>query len=81
LQEDTAGNIWFVQGKSLGVVDYAATPTIINFPELNNRILSGFENVYPINSNNIFVGSENGFYHINYAKYKQNIHAFKCIYT
>lgn len=75
LQEDKAGNIWFVQGKSLGVVDYAATPTIINFPELNNRILSGFENVYPINANNIFVGSENGFYHINYAKYKQNIHA------
>jgi ligand-binding sensor domain-containing protein/DNA-binding CsgD family transcriptional regulator len=77
LQEDTAGNIWFVQGKSLGVVDYTAGPTIINFPELNNRILSGFENVYPINANNVFVGSENGFYHINYAKYKQNIHPLK----
>ncbi|MBD1363185.1 transcriptional regulator [Mucilaginibacter sp. ZT4R22] len=73
LNEDATGNIWFVEGKSLGVVDYSASPTIINFPELNNRILSGFENVYPIDAENIFVGSENGFYHINYAKYKQNI--------
>ncbi|PYF74371.1 ligand-binding sensor domain-containing protein [Pedobacter nutrimenti] len=73
LQEDASGHIWFVEGKSLGVVDYSSTPVIINFPELYNRILSGFENVYPINPENIFVGSENGFYHINYTKYKQNI--------
>jgi ligand-binding sensor domain-containing protein/DNA-binding CsgD family transcriptional regulator len=75
LKEDPAGNIWFVQDKSLGVVDYStAKPTIIYIPELTNKILSGFENVYPINDNNVFVGSENGYYHINYAKYKQNIH-------
>jgi ligand-binding sensor domain-containing protein/DNA-binding CsgD family transcriptional regulator len=73
LKEDATGNIWFVQGKSIGVVDYSAKPTMINIPELNNRILSGFENVYPINAQNIFIGSENGFYHVNYAKYKQNI--------
>ncbi|MES2267815.1 MAG: triple tyrosine motif-containing protein [Bacteroidota bacterium] len=73
LKEDAAGNIWFVEGKSVGVVDYSSAPTIINIPELNNRILSGFENIYPVNANNVFVGSENGFYHINYAKYKQNI--------
>ncbi|MCO5936533.1 transcriptional regulator [Mucilaginibacter sp. RB4R14] len=73
LKEDAAGNVWFVQGKSVGVADYTSAPTIINIPELNNRILSGFENIYPVNANNVFVGSENGFYHINYAKYKQNI--------
>lgn len=77
LKEDGLGNIWFVEGKNLGVVDYSAKPVIINFPELNNRVLSGFENVYPINSENIFVGSENGFYHINYAKYKENIRPLK----
>jgi ligand-binding sensor domain-containing protein/DNA-binding CsgD family transcriptional regulator len=75
LKEDPAGNIWFVQEKNLGVVDYSGTkPTINYIPELTNKILSGFENVYPINDNNVFVGSENGYYHINYAKYKQNIH-------
>jgi ligand-binding sensor domain-containing protein/DNA-binding CsgD family transcriptional regulator len=75
LKEDAAGNIWFVQGKSVGVVDYSSTPAVVNIPELNNRILSGFENVYPIDASNIFIGSENGFYHINYALYKQNIHS------
>ncbi len=73
LKEDPSGNIWFVEGKSVGVADFSSKPVIINFPELNNRILSGFENVYPVNNYNIFVGSEKGFYHINYAKYKQNI--------
>ncbi|RYU90544.1 transcriptional regulator [Mucilaginibacter terrigena] len=73
LKEDAAGNVWFVEGKSVGVADYSSAPIIINIPELNNRILSGFENIYPVNANNVFVGSENGFYHINYAKYKQNI--------
>jgi DNA-binding CsgD family transcriptional regulator len=75
LKEDPSGNIWFVQEKSIGVVDYSTSkPNIIYIPELTNKILSGFENVYPINDNNVFVGSENGYYHINYAKYKQNIH-------
>lgn len=73
LKEDATGNVWFVQGKSVGVADYTSAPTIINIPELKNRILSGFENIYPVNANNVFVGSENGFYHINYARYKQNI--------
>jgi ligand-binding sensor domain-containing protein len=73
LKEDSNGNIWFVQGKSVGVADYSAGPKIINIPELNNRILSGFENIYPVNASNIFIGSENGFYHVNYARYKQNI--------
>ncbi|MFD2874157.1 triple tyrosine motif-containing protein [Mucilaginibacter ximonensis] len=74
LKEDPNGNIWFVEGKSLGVVDFSAKePEIIYFPELTGRVLSGFENVYPVDSQNIFVGSENGFYHLNYAKYRQNI--------
>jgi ligand-binding sensor domain-containing protein/DNA-binding CsgD family transcriptional regulator/cbb3-type cytochrome oxidase subunit 3 len=78
LKEDPSGNIWFVQEKSIGVADYSTpVPSIIYIPELNRRILSGFENVFPVNENNIFVGGENGFYHINYAKYKQNIHPLK----
>jgi len=75
LKEDTEGNIWFVHEKSIGVVDFSKkTPSIIYLPELKNRILSGFENIYPVNKNNIFVGGEMGFYHINYETYKQNIH-------
>ncbi len=76
LKEDPEGNIWFVHEKATGVVDFSEGgdhPQIIYLPELKGRILSGFENIYPINKNNILVGGEQGFYHINYETYKQNI--------
>lgn len=74
LKEDAAGNIWFIHEKQLGVVDMSTnTPTIIYLPELNNKMLSGFEMIYPVDAHNIFVAAEKGFFHINYAKYKQNI--------
>lgn len=73
LKEDKEGNIWFVHEKQLGVVDMTEkTPKIIYIPELNNRLLSGFEMVYPVNENNIFIAGENGLININYAKYKKS---------
>ncbi len=74
LKEDAAGNVWFIHEKSLGVIDLSGKePVIIYFPELNNKLLSGFESIYPINENNIFLGGEKGFFHINYEKYKNSI--------
>jgi len=73
LKEDASGNIWFVRQKGLGVVDFTAQkPKIIYFPELNNKLVSGFENVYPFDDNNIIIGGEKGFYHVDFEKYKQN---------
>ncbi len=78
LREDQAGNIWFVHDKMLGVADYSSKePAIIYLPELNNKLLSGFEFVYPVNEKNIFVGGEKGFFHINYEKYKQTAVRFQ----
>ena len=72
LKEDPAGNIWFIHEKNLGVIDLSGKePAVIYLPELNNKLLSGFEFVYPLNENNIFIGGEEGFLHINYEKYKQ----------
>jgi ligand-binding sensor domain-containing protein/DNA-binding CsgD family transcriptional regulator len=72
LKEDGAGNIWFVFDKILGVVDMSdAKPHLIYFPELTNKFVSGFEHIYPVNKNNIFIGGEKGFYHINYEQYKK----------
>ena len=71
LQDDKNGNIWFVHEKKLGVVDYAKK-SIIYFPELSGKILSGFEHVLPVDSLNILVGSVDGFLHINYEQYKKN---------
>jgi ligand-binding sensor domain-containing protein/DNA-binding CsgD family transcriptional regulator len=73
LREDPSGNIWFVRQKQLGVVDFSDhKPRIIYFPELNNKLVSGFENVYPLDGHNIIIGGEKGFYHVDFEKYKQN---------
>jgi DNA-binding CsgD family transcriptional regulator len=73
LKEDNSGNIWFVFDKKLGVIDVSSTkPQIIYFPELTNKMVSGFEQVYTINENNVLLGGERGYYHINYKRYKQN---------
>ncbi len=75
LKEDSTGNVWFVENKNLGVIDYSfSTPRIISFPELNGKMVNGTENVYPCNPNNIIVGADKGFYHINYEQYKKNRH-------
>lgn len=74
MKEDDKGNIWFCSGKKLGIAQFSANDqqkpyTISYFPELEGYILSNFDNVYPYNQQNIFIGSENGTVHINYEKY------------
>ncbi|HKG67635.1 MAG TPA: triple tyrosine motif-containing protein, partial [Segetibacter sp.] len=72
LKEDAAGNIWFIEGKNIGVADLSGSkPVTIYFPELRGRMISDFENIYPYNKNNVFVGSDKGFYHINFEQYKK----------
>ncbi len=78
VKEDTYGNAWFIHNKMVGVIDFSTKiPKVIYFPELNNKILSGFECIYPVDSNNIFIGGEKGFFHLNYEKYKKNIPVLK----
>jgi DNA-binding CsgD family transcriptional regulator len=82
LKEDEEGNIWFVQEKMMGVADYSKGKPVIHYiPELKNKILSGFENIFPYNSRNILVGSEAGFYHINYKQYRERIKPFAAYLT
>ena len=72
LREDSTGNIWFIENKIPGVVDYSSGhPEIIYFPELDGKMVSGYEYIYPYNMENVFVGAEKGFYHINYENYKR----------
>jgi len=74
LKEDNNGNTWFIHEKSLGVIDFSKKePAVIQLPELNNKMLSGFEFIYAVNGTNIFLGGDKGFYHINYEKYKQTL--------
>lgn len=72
LKEDPSGNIWFVRDKELGVVDISgAKPKTIFFPELNNKLVSGFENIYPFDEHNIIIGGEKGFYHVDFENYRR----------
>ena len=74
MKEDATGNIWFIHEKNLGVIDFSGKePVTIYLPELNNKMLSGFEFIYPVNESNIFLGGEKGFFHINYEKYKKAV--------
>jgi ligand-binding sensor domain-containing protein/DNA-binding CsgD family transcriptional regulator len=73
LREDAAGNIWFIEDKSLGVVDMSgAQPEVIDFPELSGKMVADMEHIYPYDKHNVFVGAEKGFYLINYEEYKKN---------
>lgn len=82
LKEDEKGNIWFVSDKMVGVADFNSAKPIIHFiPELKNKILSGFENIYPFNSQNVFIGAQSGFYHINYERYLQQMRPYKAYIT
>lgn len=80
LKEDTQSNIWFIEEKKLGVALYNGNSyTLLYIPELDGKTLGGFEHIHCIDKNNILVGSQKGFYHLNLEKYltkprKQHAH-------
>jgi ligand-binding sensor domain-containing protein/DNA-binding CsgD family transcriptional regulator len=76
LNEDAYNNIWFQIDKKIGFIDYSKpangeTFSILYFPELTNKLVRGFEYIYPYDMENIFIGSEKGIYHVNYKNYLQ----------
>lgn len=78
MHEDKSGNIWFISHKKLGVIDYSNASddnpfSITYFPELDGKVLSGFEFIYAHDDQNIFVGANKGLIHLNYKRYRENI--------
>ncbi|MBD1362728.1 transcriptional regulator [Mucilaginibacter sp. ZT4R22] len=74
LTTDGEGNIWFSNSQRAGVVDFgkrsASKPyTITYFPELAGQTVKATQYIYPYNRENVFVGSENGVFHLNYRQY------------
>lgn len=74
IKEDRFGNIWFCRDKRLGIVDRSeAQPRVIYISEIDDRVMgSGFEHINIVDSNNVFIAGERGFFHINYAEYKKS---------
>ena len=78
MKEDGDGNVWFVSNKKVGVIDFkhpsGSNPfTVYYLPELDGKVVGGFESIYALDSKNIFIGANKGAYHINYDKYIKNI--------
>ncbi|SKB32791.1 triple tyrosine motif-containing protein [Daejeonella lutea] len=78
LKEDPAGNIWFVTNKEVGIIDFNQSNSekpysVVYFPELTSKVVGGFEAIYPVDDNNVFIGATKGVFHLNYQKYQQNI--------
>ena len=72
LKLDKDGNLWFVSEKQLGVIEqYFKNPKLIIVNELKEKILSGFESVETFDDQNILIGGIEGFYHLNFKKYRQ----------
>ncbi|HEV2481177.1 MAG TPA: triple tyrosine motif-containing protein [Puia sp.] len=74
LKEDTAGNIWFVSEQRVGVIDFSKSShgSVVFFPELNGQTVKGAAMIYPFDKENIFIGSNNGVYHLNYSRYLES---------
>lgn len=77
LAEDANGNIWFTSSRRPGIIDFHKPSgkqpyTVIYFPELQQKIVNGFEFIYPYDDENIFMAAEKGLYHLNYRKYIQS---------
>jgi len=70
LVEDQTGNIWYVKDNRVGqleIIDKGLEKSISNheFNFLQEDLVGGFELIYPANDQNVFIGVETGFVHLN----------------
>lgn len=74
MTEDASGKVWFITHKKPGVLDFSLSgekPSVIYFPELDFKVLGGFESVYAYNDENVFWGAEKGVIVLNYKFYQE----------
>ncbi|MBP6825128.1 MAG: hypothetical protein KA165_01105 [Saprospiraceae bacterium] len=72
LREDLKGNVWYVTENEVGVllVDDLGLKKEVRkrlFPELVEKLVRGFEFIYPVDGENVLFGAEQGFIHFNAA--------------
>ncbi|HUR30830.1 MAG TPA: hypothetical protein VMZ69_05325, partial [Saprospiraceae bacterium] len=68
MKEDVTGNIWYVTDEEVGLLlvnDLGVKKEVQKkiFPELEGKLVGGFEFIYPIDENNVLFGTEEGFVH------------------
>lgn len=73
LFEDAVGNIWYRTATETGVLkvkDKGLSKSISKetYPTIHNKMVRGFEFIYPYDAHNVFIGAEKGFIHFNPSK-------------
>ena len=68
LKEDVEGNIWFAAGAEVGLLKIddlglEKKAKKIIFPELERKLVGGFENIYPYDQDHVFFATDTGFMH------------------
>jgi ligand-binding sensor domain-containing protein/DNA-binding CsgD family transcriptional regulator len=66
LREDQSGNIWYVGAREVGrllVQDLGVKKVVqrVPYPELREKLVAGFEYLYPIDNTRLIFGTEHGF--------------------
>jgi DNA-binding CsgD family transcriptional regulator len=75
LRQDDAGNIWYATERETGIL-YVEAGTLdkqvrrMPIPELADKLTGGFQFVLPVDANNVFLATGQGFIHFNPAAYK-----------
>jgi ligand-binding sensor domain-containing protein len=74
LRTDKDGEIWFVSQQRVGVIDFGKVSakgaySVVYFPELSGQTVKGAPGIYPYDKENIFIGSNEGVYDLNYSRY------------
>ena len=75
--EDAIGNIWFATNSETGLLkieDRGVTKSFskVVYPKLKNKLVRGFEFIYPYDEHNAFIGAEKGFIHFDPSKKVSN---------
>ena len=73
LFEDSEGSIWFTTSTETGILKISnkgisKSFTKKTYPELDEKLVRGFEFIYPYNESNVLIGAEKGFIHFNPSK-------------
>jgi ligand-binding sensor domain-containing protein/DNA-binding CsgD family transcriptional regulator len=83
LSVDQSGNYWYFKGNSAGVYRRQEDGNLVDvslpFRQLSGSFINGFQFVYPVDRENVFFGTHDGFVHYktNYPKnYQQEFQSF-----